>query len=55
MGLQLAGTSLAGAGYEDIDQALDELIERGYDAVRIDAYPHLLLADQIAGESQTRN
>jgi hypothetical protein len=34
-----------GAGYEDWDQALDGLLERGYDAVRIDAYPHLLAAD----------
>jgi hypothetical protein len=34
-----------GAGYEDWDQALDELKERGYDAVRIDAYPHLVAAD----------
>ncbi|MBC8008616.1 MAG: cellulase [Burkholderiales bacterium] len=31
-----------GAGYEDWDLALDELAERGYNAVRIDAYPHLL-------------
>jgi hypothetical protein len=31
-----------GAGYEDWDKALRELKERGYDAVRIDAYPHLL-------------
>ncbi|NJN25741.1 MAG: cellulase [Cyclobacteriaceae bacterium] len=31
-----------GAGYEDWDQALDELAERGYNAVRIDAYPHLV-------------
>jgi Sugar-binding cellulase-like len=31
-----------GAGYEDWDQALDELADRGYDAVRIDAYPHLI-------------
>jgi len=31
-----------GAGYENWDQALDELVERGYNAVRIDAYPHLL-------------
>ena len=31
-----------GAGYEDWDQALDELKARGYDAVRIDAYPHLV-------------
>jgi hypothetical protein len=34
-----------GAGYEDWDQALDELKERGYDAVRIDAYPHLVATD----------
>jgi hypothetical protein len=31
-----------GAGYEDWDKALHELTERGYNAVRIDAYPHLL-------------
>ncbi len=31
-----------GAGYEDWDKTLDELIERGYNAVRIDAYPHLV-------------
>lgn len=31
-----------GAGYEDWDKALDELAERGYNAVRIDAYPHLV-------------
>lgn len=34
-----------GAGYEDWDRALDELVERGYDAVRIDAFPHLVAAD----------
>jgi Sugar-binding cellulase-like len=34
-----------GAGYEDWDQALDELAERGYDAVRIDPFPHLLAVD----------
>jgi hypothetical protein len=33
-----------GAGYEDWDLALDELKARGYDAVRIDAYPHLIAA-----------
>ncbi|HZQ56094.1 MAG TPA: cellulase-like family protein [Bryobacteraceae bacterium] len=33
-----------GAGYEDWDQALDELVARGYDAVRIDAFPHLVAA-----------
>lgn len=31
-----------GAGYENWDAALDELKQRGYDAVRIDAYPHLV-------------
>jgi hypothetical protein len=34
-----------GAGYEDWDQALSELVERGYNAVRIDAYPHFIDAD----------
>ncbi|MEO6511500.1 MAG: cellulase-like family protein [Nocardioides sp.] len=34
-----------GAGYEDWDLILDELVERGYEAIRIDAYPHLLSAD----------
>ncbi|WP_374946198.1 cellulase-like family protein [Agreia sp.] len=34
-----------GAGYEDWDQVLAELVDRGYDAVRIEAYPHLVAAD----------
>ena len=34
-----------GGGYADWDRALDELVERGYDAVRIDAYPHLVAAE----------
>ena len=34
-----------GAGYEDPARALDELLERGYDAIRIDAFPHLVSAD----------
>ncbi len=34
-----------GAGYEDWDRALDELKERGYNAIRIDPFPHLLAAD----------
>jgi hypothetical protein len=37
-----------GAGYEDWDQALDGLVHRGYDAVRIDAYPHLIAANPNA-------
>ncbi|MGC2638445.1 MAG: cellulase-like family protein [Acidobacteriaceae bacterium] len=35
----------AGAGFEDWDRALDELCERGYNAVRIDPFPHLTGAD----------
>jgi hypothetical protein len=34
-----------GAGYEDWDLALSELRDRGYEAVRIDAYPHLIAED----------
>lgn len=34
-----------GAGYEDWDEALDGLVERGYNAVRIEAYPHLMWID----------
>lgn len=34
-----------GAGYEDWDKALDELVERGYNAVRIEAYPNLTWID----------
>lgn len=37
-----------GAGYEDWDLALDGLVARGYDAVRIDAYPHLIAANPNA-------
>ena len=35
----------SGAGFEDWDLALRELTERGYEAVRIDAFPHLLAED----------
>ncbi|QJU56322.1 cellulase-like family protein (plasmid) [Herbiconiux sp. KACC 21604] len=34
-----------GAGYEDWDEALSQLVDRGYNAVRIDAYPHLIAAN----------
>ncbi|WP_374946195.1 cellulase-like family protein [Agreia sp.] len=34
-----------GAGYEDWNVALGQLAHRGYNAVRIDAYPHLISAD----------
>jgi hypothetical protein len=33
-----------GAGYEDWDLILDDLVSRGYNAVRIDPYPHLVAA-----------
>jgi hypothetical protein len=33
-----------GGGYGDVGAALDGLVMRGYDAVRIDAYPHLIRA-----------
>lgn len=31
-----------GGGFENYDRALDELAERGYNAVRIDVFPHLV-------------
>ena len=34
-----------GAGYENWDKILDELVLRGYNAIRIDAYPHLVAND----------
>ncbi len=39
-----------GGGFEDWDQALSELKTRGYNAVRIDAFPHLV-ADGPDGQS----
>lgn len=32
----------AGGGFEDWDDVLDELVMRGYDAVRIDVFPHMI-------------
>lgn len=31
-----------GGGFEDFGQALDELVARGYNAVRIDPFPHMI-------------
>ena len=36
----------AEAEYGDIERVLDELAERGYDTVRIDAFPHWIANDQ---------
>ncbi|MHB8962590.1 MAG: cellulase-like family protein [Saccharofermentanales bacterium] len=38
-------THVKGGAFEDYDKCLDELIERGYNAVRIDAFPHLVAKD----------
>lgn len=35
-----------GSGFENMDKALDELQERGYNAIRIDAFPHLIAEDR---------
>jgi hypothetical protein len=40
-----------GGDFESFECALDSLVERGYNAVRIEAFPHLIAADP-AGEVQ---
>jgi hypothetical protein len=32
--------------YDNVERVLDELVERGYDCVRIDAFPHLVARDR---------
>lgn len=39
--------------YADVQKVLDELVERGYDCVRIDAFPHLIAADAKGKRSDT--
>jgi hypothetical protein len=34
------------AEYQDWDKVLDELVERGYDCIRIDAFPHVIAKDK---------
>ena len=36
----------AGGGFEDWDRVLDGLVERGYNAIRIDCFPHLVAPDE---------
>jgi len=40
-----------GGGMEDWDKALDELVERGYNALRVDCFPQFIAADS-KGENQ---
>lgn len=35
-----------GGGFEDWDSLLDGLVKRGYNAIRIDCFPHLVAADE---------
>ncbi len=39
--------------YADTERVLDELAERGYDCVRIDAFPHLIAADRNGNRSES--
>jgi hypothetical protein len=39
--------------YADVDRILDELVERGYDCVRIDAFPHLIATDENGDRAST--
>jgi len=41
------------AEYADVDRVLDELADRGYDVVRVDAFPHWVAADRNGGHSET--
>ena len=42
-----------GGPFEDWDRCLDELVERGFNAVRIDAFPHMTGAAQPEQRSRT--
>lgn len=42
-----------GGGFEDWDKALDGLVERGYDAIRIDVFPHLVAKDFYGNLQET--
>lgn len=45
--------SYPGGGFEDWPGAVSGLAERGYDAVRLDCFPHLLAADQDGKKRDT--
>ncbi|UVI33385.1 cellulase-like family protein [Paenibacillus spongiae] len=42
-----------GGGFEHWERALDELAARGYNAVRIDAFPHLIASDHDGNRCDT--
>ena len=44
-----------GGDFEDYDRVIDELVERGYEAVRIDVFPHLIASDQQGNNRETFN
>ena len=48
--LRRSGTE---AEYADVDRVLDELNDRGYDTVRIDAFPHWIAPDNSGNISET--
>ncbi|QJU55224.1 cellulase-like family protein [Herbiconiux sp. KACC 21604] len=39
--------------YADVDRVLDELADRGYDCVRIDAFPHLVATDREGAQAES--
>ena len=42
-----------GGSFADYDRVIDELVERGYEAVRIDVFPHLIASDRNGNLQET--
>ena len=42
-----------GGSFADYDRVIDELVERGYEAVRIDVFPHLIASDRNGNVIET--
>ena len=42
-----------GGSFADYDRVIDELVERGYEAVRIDVFPHLIASDRFGNTQET--